>query len=142
MEKIIQDGKYLLSGVGTAQINTTGWDEETTHEVHLFCLNGITYGAWIDPDDGYRSYGDFRKMEENVKCQYRFPPQEVIVTNVTKKGPCGDSLYYEDNSTTIVITDATNGKEVLVIGTSYYDSYYPMAIFRYTPENLEINQNR
>ena len=34
------------------------------------------------------------------------------------------------------------GKTILEIGTDYTDSYYPMAICHYYPENMAINQQQ
>lgn len=140
MNNIIKDGKYLLSGIGNTTLKR-GFYEESV-DVNLFCLDGITYGAYINPDDGFRSYGDFMQMKDGVKCQYQFPPQEVIVTNKVITGDPTEDDWYGEDKRLIVITDAINGKEILVVGTDFYDSYYPMAIFNYTPENLEINKNK
>lgn len=111
-----------------------------------FIIDGVTYGAFIDPDDGYRSYGSIQEVKDH-KCQYTFPPQPVNIQNVN----INKEVYREDkfggwheyiSKDFLRMTDAVNGKEVLEIGTDYSEDYYPCAIFHYTPENLEINKNR
>lgn len=129
MENIISDGIHYLSGIGYST-KEDGW---SCINVYLFCIDGKTYGAYEDPDDGYRSFGCLEEMD--AKCQYTFPPQAVRVVNERVDGEIEDKFM-------IHILDAVNGKEVLVVGTDYSDGYYPMAIFNYTPENLEINKNR
>ena len=136
---LIPNGEYELSGVGFTTIPVGFFYDEETADGDTFCLNGITYVAYADPDDGYRSYGIFAKSKE--ECQYKFPPQKVKVTNYVEKDD-SDETYYPTNIKKIVITDAVTGDEILVIGTDYSDDYYPCAIFRYTPENLYINKGK
>ena len=50
--------------------------------------------------------------------------------------------YFAEDKHLLVMTDATNGKEVLVVGTDYTDDYYPNACFHWQPENLEINKTK
>ena len=144
-QNTISDGKHFLSGVGHATIKCDNIYSDDV-DVDLFCIDGITYGAFIDPDDGYRSYGSIQEVKEH-KCQYTFPPQPVNIQNVN----INEEVYCEDNfgewyeyisKDFLRMTDAVNGKEVLEIGTDYSENYYPCAIFHYTPENLEINKNR
>lgn len=144
-QNTISDGKHFLSGVGHATIKCDNIYRDDV-DVDLFCIDGITYGAFIDPDDGYRSYGSIQEVKDH-KCQYTFPPQPVNIQNVN----INEEVYREDkfggwheyiSKDFLRMTDAINGKEVLEIGTDYSEDYYPCAIFHYTPENLEINKNR
>ena len=134
---VISNGLHTISGIGDAIIHDD-WNDEDI-DVDLFCIDGVTYGAWIDPDDGYRSYGVIKAMPEH-KCQYTFPPQSIKIENKTIKGNPMD--YFAEDKTLFVMTDATNGKEVLVVGTDYSDNYYPNACFKWQPENLEVNQGK
>lgn len=139
MENLISDGIHYLSGIGYST-KEDGWGYKDIN-VYLFCIDGKTYGAYEDPDDGYRSFGCLEEMD--AKCQYTFPPQAVRVVNerVDRINHEDGWHEYEDKFMTHIL-DAVNGKEVLVVGTDFSESYYPMAIFNYTPENLEINKNR
>lgn len=141
---LFTDGKHFLSGIGYTTIKSDGFYEDDI-DVDLFCIDGITYGAFIDPNDGYRSYGAIQEID--AKCQYTFPPQPVLVKNVEINNTIehNDENYgwsEVENKYFICITDAINKKEVLLVGTDYSEDYYPRAIFRYTPENLEVNKNR
>ncbi len=57
MEHIISNGRHMLSGVGHATIETV-WKEKV--DADLFRIDGVTYAAYEDPSDGYRSYGGLR----------------------------------------------------------------------------------
>lgn len=137
--KELQDGIHYLSGVGT-------FSEETYDEIveaNTFCIDGTVFVAYLNPSDGYRSYGSIYP-EPEAKCQYMFSPQPVRIEFV-RESESDDMEPYPDNAPNreyYRITDAVNGKEILVVGNSYWDEYYPMAIFNYTPENLEINQGK
>lgn len=134
---IIKDGVHYLSGIGS----TTYYDHWNKEEVDvdLFCIDDVVYGAYIDPDDGYRSYGRITAATDiaNCKCQFTFPPQKVIVENVHTKvdGEYGTAT----DAYKLVIKDAVLNKEVLVVGTDYSDDWYPCAIFNYQPMNLYAN---
>ena len=136
-DNVIQNGLHTISGIGNITIQDGLYD--TDIDVDLFCIDGITYGAFINPDDGYRSYGIIKKMPEN-QCQYTFPPQPIKIENKVVKGNPMDC--FPEDKHLLVMTDATNGKEVLVVGTDYTDGYYPQACFHWRPENLEINKDK
>lgn len=138
MAALIENGIHLLSGVGHTEI-FDDWSGEGI-DVDLFCIDGVTYGAFIDPCDGWRSYGVIKEVSN--KCQYTFPPQEVEVANYKIVEEATEENWYGKDIQKLIIRDAVNGKEVLVVGTDLSDGYYPMAIFNYTPENLQINANR
>lgn len=136
-DNIISNGLHTISGIGNVTIQDDLHD--TDIDVDLFCIDGVTYGAFIDPDDGYRSYGVITKMPE-YKCQYTFPPQPIKVENKLVKG--SPMTRFAEDKHLLVMTDATNGKEVLVVGTDYAVDFYPNACFYWQPENLEINQGK
>ena len=136
-ESIIEDGVHYLSGIGS----TTYYDEwnKVMVDVDLFCIDDVVYGAYIDPDDGYRSYGRITAATAiaDCKCQFTFPPQKVIVENVHTKVDC--EYGFVTDAYKLVIKDAVLNKEVLVVGTDYSDDWYPCAIFNYQPMNLYAN---
>lgn len=92
----------------------------------LFTLNGTTYEAVCDEDDGYRSYLECLKIVDTIPKQYDVP---VLI------------VYVDDaHDTRIEITDVRNGELVLEVGTKDLDDYYPSYLFRYTPENIYENK--
>ena len=102
-------------------------------------IDDVVYGAYIDPDDGYRSYGKITAATDiaDCKCQFTFPPQKVIVENVHTN--IEDEFGITTDAYKLVIKDAILDKEVLVVGTDYSDDWYPCAIFNYQPMNLYAN---
>lgn len=118
---MIKPGKHYLSGIDTTTVNGIDY--------YLFILDGITYEAWEDPADGYRSWANIEKSDKTVR--FTFPPQEVIL------------IDNENNERDYIrMYDAQNGKLVLKIETDDWDNYYPIARFEYHPENMEVNKNR
>lgn len=118
---MIQPGKHYFSGIDTSIVDGINYC--------LFILDGVTYKAWEDPDDGYRSWTNFEESNEKVK--FKFPRQEVIL------------IEDENNEREYIkMYNPKNGKLILRIETDYWDEYYPVACFEYHPENMEINKNR
>jgi len=120
-------GEHLLSGVDNIQV-----DETEPIDAILFILDGVTYMAIEDPDDGYRSMLAELKIVDR-KVNYMFPPQKVIA----KMAP--DTTWEVNNI--LQFYDATTNKLVMEIGTGNWEDYYPYFVFRWLPENLAINKN-
>lgn len=138
MEDFLTDGVHYLSGIGHTVFKDR-YDDDIEGE--LFCIDGNVYGAYIDPDDGWRSYGVIQKVD--AKCQYTFPPQAVLIEHIDENRMIKEDDWFDYvKRELLVIKDAKNLEEVLVVGTDRTDDYYPCAIFNYTPENLEINKEK
>ena len=95
----------------------------------MFCLDGVTYVAIEDPDDGYRSYMKDLAVSD-TPCKNVFTPEDVICQY---KGGDDDILYIKNPLTLNVI---------LKIGTADTYDYYPTCIMEYRPENLQCNEGR
>jgi len=126
-------GLHELSGVDntTEQVKLYEWRESTEEcDVVRFILDGVTYKAVEDPDDGYRSH-----CSELIVCNEpitnNFPPQKVF-------GKMKDDDKYNVNDT-IQFFDLLNGKLVLEVGTDNTDDYYPYCVMNWNPQNLSIN---
>lgn len=131
-EIIIKNGRHKLSGVGSFQYEDEYFYNHRTLTANVFVIDGKHYGAFVDPDDGYRSYGYFAELAPEQIANatiYPFAPQDVVVKNMTSK-----SAHW------ILVKDPKTKLPILEIGTDYFDSYYPMAIFHYTPENMSVNK--
>jgi hypothetical protein len=103
----------------------------------LFVLDGNTYKAEEDPEDGYRSWCNDLEITYD-RPHYTFPGIEVICS--MKERDC----EYEHSShecDILVITDKKNGKLILEVGTNETNSYYPYCVFHYRPENMSCNED-
>lgn len=124
-------GLHKLSGVDTATETVKLYAEECN--VVRFVLDGITYKAVEDPDDGYRSHcGELIVCKEPITNN--FPPQVVMAK-------MKDNQEYSVNDT-LQFIDVITGKTVLEIGTDNTDDYYPYCVMNWNPENLAINTGR
>jgi len=127
-------GEHELSGVDTTTERVKQYgDYYEDCEVVRFVLDGKTYKATEDPDDGYRSY--LKELEvTDEKVANSFPPQKVV-------GKMKDDSDWEKNDT-IQFIDTTTGKVVLEVGTDNNDDYYPYCVLYWSPENLAINAGK
>ncbi len=89
----------------------------------LFTLDGITYSAKEDPEDGYRSSLGSVTVTEAIPGA-RFAPVSVL---------CAMS------DQVLVVTDTLSGRVVLTIGTDNDDDYYPSFCADWVPSNLHVN---
>jgi len=124
-------GKHLLSGVDEINRQFEHWGSMEDCQCINFVLDGITYTAIEDPDDGYRSTMEGIIKSDDVVSN-TFKPIEVIVSYRIK-----DS----DNNECDILDffDAKNGKQIMEIGTDNSDDYYPSFVANWTPENLSVN---
>lgn len=124
-------GRHVLTGVDHGFIEMYG---ERGDRVS-FTLDGVTYTATEDPDDGYRSYLmddlDISKKE----CINTFPPVAVVCRMVEKD-------KYWGECSVLVFEDARTHKKVLAIGTAHADDYYPYCVMDYCPENFYYNEGK
>lgn len=125
-------GLHYLTGVdyGT-QGGSHLWDRDAN--VISFILDGITYSAVEDPNDGYRSMMADLFVSE-VEINNTFEPNQVM-------GILRGRNNYEDNDV-IDFYDTKNGKIVLSVGTGNTNDYYPYFVYAFTPENMSINDGR
>lgn len=122
-------GEHLLSGVESFSVVR---DYDKSISGYYLVIDDTVYAFEIDPDDGYRSYGDL-SIPDNIKkedIRNSFQPVRVIISDEPESGK--EAIMY-------AIRDCSNGKVILRIGTDYTDGYYPCAIFDYYPENMVIN---
>lgn len=94
----------------------------------VFILDGNTYYIGTDPNDGYRSYCKEMILDNSIKVDYKFTPQDVLV-------------YINDNEdgTFLEFSNFITDDLIVSIGTDYSEDYYPSAHFTYNPEALQIN---
>ena len=128
-------GKHIFSGIDMESripelLLANDYDREKFQDAACinFTLDGITYTAIEDPDDGYRSSLEAVFITGKADTINEFQPIEVLVVD-----PHID--YYD----VIKLYDINNGRLILEIGTCKNDCYYPYFIGNFYPENMSIN---
>lgn len=120
-------GLHELSGVSFEQF----YDEDRYDDAQVcnFILDGVTYSAVEDPDDGWRSSLRHLIVSSNPLMN-TFAPVTVLVT-----------IRDVDDTYILDLIDAVTGKVVLSVGTDSSVSYYPTFIADWRPQNLIHNKN-
>ena len=96
-----------------------------------FRLDGISYAAVEDPEDGWRSsMKDLMVVDEPMLNV--FPPTDVVCAYRSR------SEYGECDLLDFVAV--ANGKVVLTVGTDNTDDWYPFYVGQWQPENLPHNE--
>ena len=116
-------GEHMFSGVDY----TEGYEAINI----MFCLDGVTYIAEEDPDDGYRSYMKELRISE-IPCKNSFEPERVFC-EYTEKG------NYDGDSDILIIKNPITENVILKIGTENVCDYYPSCVMEYHPENMQCN---
>lgn len=129
-------GTHVLSGIEVGQDRKQTWGYRTElYNFVKFTLDGVTYFAAEDPDDGYRSYMEELRIVDEP-CKISLPNIQVVCTMRDD-----DSEYRWRNQADEILSfvDAKNGKEILAIGTANTADYYPWCVMEYKPENMACN---
>lgn len=127
-------GIHMFSGVElTEEFRKDLFFGEGSVSVCLFTLDGVTYKAVENPDDGYRSWCESLETSD-AKPKYSFPGIQVVCSMMP------NDMY--ENNDVLVIKDAVNHQVVLEVGTKNCDDWYPYCHFEYHPENMSVNQNK
>lgn len=127
-------GIHLLQGFELTEQNIKRYGSLCKCNVVKFMLDGITYIAIEDPDDGYRSYCEEIKVSSE-KPKYSIPDCEVLCA----MKPSSDG---EDEHDVLIGIDTHTGLIVFEIGTMYVNDFYPYCHFEYHPENMFCNEQR
>lgn len=115
-----------------------GWNNDEPVDGFIVQIDGVNYGAYVDPDDGYRSYSSF--FETDQPCTSTFPPQEVLWVTAIDEG--GYDWCEEPKMEALRLINPTTEETIIHVGTVWYDSYYPMGRCYFNPEALPINNNK
>ena len=123
-------GKHILQGIelGTEPADQGFWSVDSNFI--LFALDGVTYKATENPDDGYRSYLNDLEIVDK-KPHIKIPDVEVV-------GIMREDDDSEKNDV-IEFRDVNNGRCVLAIGTGNTYDYYPYCVLSYKSENMSCN---
>lgn len=118
-------GLHKLTGVSYEPEAVPDLMDDAT--VFNFVLDGITYSAYENGNDGYRSSMD-ELVQSKFKVNNRFRAVQVLA--VMRIGDYVDILD---------VYDVKSARLVLSVGTDYTDSYYPYFVTEWKPENLFVN---
>lgn len=129
--------KVKLSGFCEATFYV-GWNGDEPVDGFIVQIDGKNYGAYVDPDDGYRSYGLFFETEQ--PCTNTFPPQEVLMEDIKEEG--GYDWFEDPKVHMIRLINCDTKETILEAGTVWYDSYYPMGRCYFNPPALPINKEK
>lgn len=125
-------GLHTLTGVDFGTLEYVRWDGRVVDVNAIFIeLDGVTYVATEDYNDGYRSAMDELLEIPARDFQNRLPETQVCGVWVQR------SKYNKDDLVGLI--DIVNGKTVVVVGTDKADDYYPSFVSEYTPQNLHWN---
>ena len=126
-------GNHILMGVEMGMRKVENYYCEDECNYIKFTLDGITYLAIEDPEDGYRSYmKDLEIVDE--KCKIKIPNIQVVCK-------MREDDIFEENDV-LEFIDIMNGETILAIGTGNINDYYPYCVFEYYPEKMSCNENR
>lgn len=123
-------GQHDFGGLDFDRLPEDRWGER--RNVVRFLLDGVTYEAVEDENDGYRSaLGEIQIVDTPV--QNRFGPVKVDARMNPEYCSYGASDILE-------LVDIITGKPVLSIGTENSDDYYPAFVSDFQPGNMAVNQ--
>lgn len=127
-------GTHELSGVafGTAKPDPKEYYQDD-YDTCSFVLDGIVYTPAEDPSDGYRS--SMRSLTIGGEVGNRFAPQTVLCSLQAESNENG----WHQVDDLLIMRDAVTGKEVLAIGTTNTDDYYPCYTARFDPTAMACN---
>lgn len=125
-------GLHTLTGVSTETKALPHYyldDEMYDASVISFILDGHTYTAVEDANDGYRSSME-SLIVNKFDCSNTFDPINVFGVYKT------EGRNY--NSCDILSLYGMDGKLILEVGTDNSDDYYPSFVSNFNPENINI----
>lgn len=119
-------GIHIMTGIETGTVKIKGqWYSKDNCNYVKFKLDGITYMAVEDPDDGYRSCcRDLEIVNEECKMRDDFH----------------DSIGGTEENDILEFYDVGNNQMFMAVGTGNTNDYYPYFVFEYTPETLCCNK--
>jgi hypothetical protein len=140
----LAEGLHTLSGVEPFTVPNSGYMKDEDANGLLFELDGKTYGAFENPEDGYRSCLDRLVCFPNIALSHTFAPITVWTqyeTSSPDPHKCDDPGECEVLSFYAVPAHAcpniTSEWLVLQVGTRATDDYYPWFVAHFDPKVLE-----
>lgn len=132
-------GIHTMTGVETGTVKIKGWwsGEDNCNYVK-FRLDGVTYMAVEDPNDGYRSC--CRELEVvDEECKTRLPD---ILVECKMRGNFYNKVWGTETNDILEFYDVGNNQMFMAVGTGNTNDYYPYFVFEYMPEALSCNATK
>jgi hypothetical protein len=110
-----------------------------------FCVNGTTYTAFEDPEDGYRSAMGLMVARKGNWCSTRFEPCALIPRFVSRgyQVNVGEVVSQHEprdqaapNADTLELMLPGGAEVALAVGTDCSDDFYPSFVATHNPEVL------
>ncbi len=133
-------GIHLMTGIETGTVKIKSWwsKEEDDCNYVKFRLDGVTYMAVEDPDDGYRSC--CRELEiVDGECRTSLPG---IIVECKMRDDVHDDIWGTEENDILEFYDIDNKQMFMAVGTGNTTDYYPYFVFEYIPEVLCCNATK
>lgn len=129
-------GNHLMTGIETGTVKRNCWGDELINCNYVkFRLDGVTYMAVEDPEDGYRSCCEELKIVDE-ECKTALP---TILVECKMREDAYANSWCEEKNDILEFYDVTNKQMFMAVGTGNIDDWYPYFVFEYTPELLSCN---
>lgn len=125
------------SGLTEADFHACGisWDLDASS--FSFCVNGLTFTAMENPEDGYRSSLGVIIERSGNHCKNRFPAAALSfrMDGSFPEGAARDELLSVGSSADLIsLTHPDLPHEILSVGTEDANDYYPSFSSYFSPE--------
>ncbi len=132
-------GVHTMTGIETGTVKRENWwDGEDICNYVKFRLDGVTYMAVEDPNDGYRSC--CRELEiVDEECKTKLPD---ILVECKMRDDFHDNIFGTEKNDILEFYDTNNKQMFMAVGTGNTNDYYPYFAFEYMPEVLSCNATK
>ena len=129
-------GIHVMTGIETGAVKRANWwSGEDDCNYIKFRLDGVSYMAVEDPDDGYRSC--CRELEVVDRgCKIKLPD---ILVECKMRDDKYDKIWGTEVNDILEFYDINNKQMFMAVGTGNTNDYYPYFVFEYMPELLSCN---
>ena len=101
-------------------------------ESQAFMVDGVVFEVLCDPDDGYRSH--MAGVLARKPKDYNFYKKSFATVRIEKISVEERDAGSVERMHGYQLIDVKDGHVWLIFGTEWYDDYYPMFRFQYTPK--------
>ena len=133
-------GVHTMTGIETGTVKRESWwsGYEDICNYVKFRLDGVTYMAVEDSDDGYRSMCRALEVVDG-ECRTRLPD---ILVECKMRDDFHDDVWGTEENDILEFYDTNNKQMFMAVGTGNTNDYYPYFAFEYMPEELSCNATK